>query len=210
MLNRYPLQLLISSLLLVTACQHGNEQSISEESVDSPLTAIPADSQKVISTDTISKSDTSAFFPESVFGFYKSLTPESTLLDDKGKPILNNNIPVIVPATVNYIQLNHGKVYGIQVSNRQRFLFTGYYEPKTGSTPEKGSLSLFLQGKSMKNGQALGPWIPEVSFERDLQGIYHFKLKGTAGAPDAEMYWIFKDKTSRELLDLIDRESKSL
>ncbi|MFM9008886.1 MAG: hypothetical protein ACKORE_09935, partial [Bacteroidota bacterium] len=198
------------SLIVLTSCQQNNEQPVSGESAVPTSTENPAPAEKVIPVDTIPKPDSTSFFPESVFGFYKSLTAESALLDDKGQPILNNNGPVIVPATVNYIQLNHGKVYGIQVSNRQRFLFTGFYEPKRGSTPEKGSLSLILQGKSMKNGQALGPWIPEVSYIRNAQGEYRFVLKGTAGAPDAQMNWIFKDKSSRELLDLIDRESKSL
>jgi hypothetical protein len=210
MVNPYPLQLLLASFLLLTACQQGNEQPVSKESKDSSINETAVEPKKVISTETISQSDTTGFFPESVFGFYKSLTPESTLLDDKGKSILNNNIPVIVPATVNYIQLDHGNVYGIQVSNKQRFLFTGYYELKQGSTPDKGRLTLILQGKSMKNGQALGPWIPEVSYERNMQGMYRFSLIGTAGAPDAEMNWIFKDKSSSDLLNLIDKESKTL
>jgi hypothetical protein len=62
----------------------------------------------------------------------------------------------------------------------------------------------------MKNGQSLGRWMPEVVYTQNNAGDYQFILKGTAGAADAEMVYLFKDTSSSELLELIDRESQTL
>jgi hypothetical protein len=196
-------------LISISSCNQPEKTEATAEN-NQPSQAISAISLKEDSLSTSNSTDTADIFPSKVYGFYKSYTPESTLLDEKGQPLLNNNHPVIVPPTLNYIQLDKGKVYGIQVSNRQRFLFTGYYELKPGSSKKNGTVILVLDGKSMKNGQSLGRWLPEVVYTQNTTGEYSFILKGTAGAEDAEMVYLFKDKSSRELLELIDRESQSL
>ena len=194
----------------LTSCQNNTKDSETE----SDPVAIPTDTVVTTvfaSTDTLGGSqDTRVEFisPEG-FGYYRTFTPPSILLDEKGEKTLVNGNPVQVPATVSYIQLKGGKVYGVQIAQGQQFLFTGFYDYAKGSSDGEGELNLVIEGRYLKTGKPVGPWNPQIKYSKSGEELA-LTLVGVSGASDAKMTYIAPEITTTRMQELMQEEESKL
>jgi hypothetical protein len=152
---------------------------------------------------------TDELLPVATFGYYRAFTPPSILLDEKGEKTLVNGNPVQVPATVSYIQLKSGKVYGVQMAQGQQFLFTGFYDYTKGATAEKGKLNLTLDGRYLKTGKPVGAWNPQVNYVKSGDD-FTFTLVGVSGASDSRMAFISPEISTARMQELMKEEESKL
>lgn len=196
--------------LTMAACQNKeNKVDESDQATEIPLDTV--DSTVFASVDSLKDMNPSKeeFIPQIHFGYYRAYTPPSFLLNEKGEKTIMNGSPVQVPATINYIQINSGKVYGIQMAQGQQFLFTGFYEYGIGSTSDKGVLNLALDGRYLKTGKPVGPWNPQINYSKS-DGTYTLTLAGTSGAQDSKMEFIAPDISTSRMQELMKSEESKL
>lgn len=211
--KRHSFLLWSTSILLavtLTSCQNNAKDS---ETESDPI-AIPTDtvdSTVFATTDTLDRSKATRveFISPEGFGYYRAFTPPSILLDEKGEKALVNGNPVQVPATVSYIQLKEGKVYGVQVAQGQQFLFTGFYDYANGSTNDLGELNLVLDGRYLKTGKPVGPWNPKIKYSKSGEEI-SLTLVGVSGASDSKMTYVAPEITTTRMQELMKEEENKL
>jgi len=178
---------------------------------DSAAPIDTVDSTVFAKTDTLSASEIrkEEFIPATRFGYYRAYTPPSILLDEKGEKTMVNGNPVRVPATVSFIQINFGKVYGVQLAQGQQFLFTGFYDYLEGSNGEKGTLNLMLEGRYLKTGKPVGSWNPQINYSR-TGDEFLFTLIGVSGAPDSKMSFVAPEISTAKMQELMKEEEGKL
>lgn len=200
----------MSTGLLLGSCQskEADPNTAGSENV-TPIDSV--DPTVFSTTDTISTSaiQKKEFIPATQFGYYRAFTPPSILLDEKGEKTMVNGNPVRVPATVSFIQINSGKVYGVQLAQGQQFLFTGFYDYQEGSNSDKGTLNMVLDGRYLKTGKPVGPWNPQVIYSK-IGDEFQFTLIGVSGAPDSKMSFVAPEISTTRMQELMKEEEQKL
>lgn len=197
----------------LSSCQnHEQEFAGKQEPIPAEVPRDTVDSTVFASADTLGSPTESVkeeFISAGSFGYYRAYTPPSILLDEKGKKTVVNGNPVQVPASVSYIQLKSGRVYGVQLAQGQQYLFTGLYVYAKGSTAEKGMLNLALDGRYLKTGKPVGPWSPQIRYVRSGK-VLNFTLTGVSGAPDSRMTFVAPEISTARMQQLMEEEESKL